>query len=93
MRRSTKAKFRSDPERIQRAKARRAARVRSRCYFCEKETNPDYRDEAVLIRFLTKRGKIRPRNRSGLCAKHQRLISREIKRARGLGLLPYRVIG
>ncbi|OGC54174.1 30S ribosomal protein S18 [candidate division WWE3 bacterium RIFCSPHIGHO2_01_FULL_48_15] len=70
-----------------------AARVRTRCYFDEKGTDPTYHDEGTLIRFLTKRGKIRPRTRSGLCSKHQRMIAREIKRARTLGLLPYRIIG
>ena len=59
------------------------SRVRSRCYFCEKK---------ILIRFLTKRGKIRPRTRSGLCARHQRTIAKEIKRGRNLGLLPFRIV-
>jgi small subunit ribosomal protein S18 len=68
------------------------SRVRSRCYFCEKKMEPDYRQDDILIRFLTKRGKIRPRTRSGLCARHQRTIAKEIKRGRNLGLLPYRIV-
>jgi small subunit ribosomal protein S18 len=68
------------------------SRVRSRCYFCEKKMEPDYRQDEILIRFLTKRGKIRPRTRSGLCARHQRTIAKEIKRGRNLGTLPYRII-
>ena len=68
------------------------AKVRSRCYFCEKKMEPDYRQEEILIRFLTKRGKIRPRTRSGLCSRHQRAIARQIKRGRNLGLLPYRIV-
>ncbi len=70
----------------------RVSRVRSRCYFCEKGLEPDFRQEDILIRFLTKRGKIRPRSRSGMCSRHQRALSLEVKRGRNLGLLPYRII-
>ncbi len=70
----------------------RVSRVRSRCYFCEKGIEPDFRQEDILIRFLTKRGKIRPRTRSGMCSRHQRKLSLEVKRGRNLGLLPYRIV-
>ncbi|HLD96286.1 MAG TPA: 30S ribosomal protein S18 [Patescibacteria group bacterium] len=80
-----------DEARTRRTLAARS-RVRSRCYFCEKKMEPDYRQDDMLIRFLTKRGKIRPRTRSGLCARHQRAIAKEIKRGRNLGLLPYRIV-
>lgn len=70
----------------------RVSRIRSRCYFCEKEIEPDFRQEEILIRFLTKRGKIRPRSRSGMCSRHQRALSLEVRRGRNLGLLPYRII-
>lgn len=43
----------------------------------------------MLRGFLTDRGKIRPRRRTGTCAKHQRLLSAAIKRARHLALLPF----
>ncbi len=49
----------------------------------------DYKDPARLKRFLTERGKIRPRRITGLSAKQQRQISLSIKRARHLALLPY----
>jgi small subunit ribosomal protein S18 len=39
--------------------------------------------------FLTERGKIKPRRRAGTCARHQRMVAREIKRARHLALIPY----
>jgi len=58
----------------------------------EKKMEPDYRQDEILIRFLTKRGKIRPRTRSGLCSRHQRAIAKEIKRGRNLGLLPFRIV-
>ncbi|MEO8450293.1 MAG: 30S ribosomal protein S18 [Gemmatimonadota bacterium] len=49
----------------------------------------DYKDEKLLTRFLTERGKILPRRLSGVSARHQRQISIAIKRARFLALLPY----
>ena len=49
----------------------------------------DYKDEKFLARFLTERGKIVPRRTSGLSAKSQRQLSRAIKRARFLAILPY----
>jgi small subunit ribosomal protein S18 len=49
----------------------------------------DYKDERMLSRFTTERGKILPARLSGMCARHQRLLSSAIKRARYLALLPY----
>ena len=49
----------------------------------------DYKDEKLLQRFLTERGKILPSRLSGISARHQRQISVAIKRARVLALLPY----
>jgi len=49
----------------------------------------DCKDEKLLSRFLTERGKILPRRLSGVSARHQRQISIAIKRARYLALLPY----
>ncbi|MBL8988911.1 MAG: 30S ribosomal protein S18 [Gemmatimonadales bacterium] len=49
----------------------------------------DYKDEKLLSRFLTERGKILPRRLSGVTARHQRQIAVAIKRARYLALLPY----
>ena len=49
----------------------------------------DYKDVRRLQRFLTERGKILPRRATGLSAKQQRQISRAIKRARQIALLPY----
>ncbi len=43
----------------------------------------------MLRRYLTERGKIRPRRKIGTCARHQRQLSLAIKRARHLALLPY----
>jgi small subunit ribosomal protein S18 len=60
------------------------------CYLCENKIDKiDYKEERILSRFLTERGKIVPRRTSGTCAKHQRQIALAIKRARYLALLPY----
>jgi small subunit ribosomal protein S18 len=49
----------------------------------------DYKDEKLLSRFISERGKILPRRLSGISARHQRQLSTAIKRARFLALLPY----
>ena len=49
----------------------------------------DYKDVPTLKRFLSERGKILPRRQSGNTAKQQRMISRSIKRAREMALLPF----
>jgi small subunit ribosomal protein S18 len=49
----------------------------------------DYKDDKLLQRFLTERGKILPARLSGITARHQRQLSVAIKRARYLALLPY----
>lgn len=49
----------------------------------------DYKDIAVLQRFLTDRGKIMPSRQTGNTAKQQRMITRQIKRAREMALLPF----
>ncbi len=60
------------------------------CAFCaDKVTKIDYKDHDKLRRFITERGKIRPRRQTGTCAKHQRALAQAIKRARHLALLPF----
>jgi len=59
------------------------------CYFCQAKTTPDYKDKTTLSRFVSDRGKILARGYSGLCARHQRGLSRAIKRARFLALIPF----
>ncbi len=63
---------------------------RRRCIFCTDEPSKiDYKDVRRLRKFMSERGKILPQRATGLCAKHQRQVSRAIKRARELALLPY----
>lgn len=49
----------------------------------------DYKNAGLLRNFITERGKILPSRISGLCSKHQRRLTDEIKRARVMALLPY----
>ena len=61
---------------------------RKKCYMCEgKEIN--YKDVEILKKYTNERGKILPRRVTGACAKHQRYIAGEIKKARVIGLLPF----
>ncbi len=59
------------------------------CPFDKTNTNPDYKDIGTLEKFMNDRAKILGKDRTGICSKHQRLLSLAIKRARHLGLLPY----
>ncbi|MBU2052269.1 MAG: 30S ribosomal protein S18 [Patescibacteria group bacterium] len=63
--------------------------MRFKCFFCQNEQVPGYQEFETLKKFLSDRGKILARDKSGVCAKHQRLLAREIKRARHLALLPF----
>lgn len=63
--------------------------VARNCVYCKEKRSPDYKNYGELSRYLTDRAKIMPKTRTGLCAKHQRRVAIEIKRARHLGLLPF----
>ena len=61
------------------------------CAFCQaKAESIDYKDVATLKKYVTEGGKILPRRMTGVCAKHQRLLSQAIKRARLVDLLPFK---
>ncbi|RME25021.1 MAG: 30S ribosomal protein S18 [Candidatus Zixiibacteriota bacterium] len=65
-------------------------RRRKVCRFCENRiTYIDYKDERLLRRFVTERGKIVPRRISGNCARHQRKLTTAVKRSRHLAILPF----
>jgi small subunit ribosomal protein S18 len=60
------------------------------CFFCrDKVEYIDYKDPAILRPYISDRGKISPRRKSGACARHQRALTISIKRARHLALLPF----
>ncbi|MCK4538042.1 MAG: 30S ribosomal protein S18 [Candidatus Krumholzibacteria bacterium] len=59
------------------------------CRFCADKLTIDYKNDALLRRFVTDRGKISPRRITGTCARHQRQLAMAIKRARAIALLPF----
>ncbi len=60
------------------------------CQFCADKTRyVDYKDIALLRKFMSERGKIRARRVTGNCTQHQRLVATAIKNAREMALLPY----
>ncbi|HPR16893.1 MAG TPA: 30S ribosomal protein S18 [Candidatus Cloacimonadota bacterium] len=86
------------PERFDRS-GRKPARFASKkntffkkrvCFFCKnKEAEIDYKDVGLLKRFISESGKISPRRFTGTCAKHQKRLTVEIKKARQMALLPF----
>jgi len=75
-------------------KDKKPKRFRKRtCKFCgEKTAMIDFKDVNRLSRSVTEKGKIVPRRLSGACARHQRQLSRAIKRGRQMSLIPYTVL-
>ena len=60
------------------------------CKFCESHREQiDYKNYKTLRRFITEQGKIIPSRITGTCAKHQRELTKAIKRARNIALIPY----
>ena len=81
---------RSERPRGKREEKSRYIPKRRPCPFCrDKIEIIDYKDSSKLSQFISSRGKIEPRRRSGSCAKHQRALATAIKRARHLALLPF----
>ena len=60
------------------------------CQFCaEKTERIDYKDVETLKKYVTERGKILPRRVTGTCTMHQREVTKAIKRARTVALMPF----
>jgi small subunit ribosomal protein S18 len=65
---------------------------RKYCQFCKENVEfIDYKDTQLLRKYMTDRGKIKPRRVTGACTQHQHDIAIAIKRAREMALLPYTV--
>lgn len=64
-------------------------RPKKACFFCQGKTSPAYTDVVVLRRFLSDRVKIVPKLKSNICSRHQRAVTKNIKYARHLALLPF----
>ena len=63
------------------------------CRFCvDRVIDIDYKNTTILRNFITERGKMISARSAGNCAKHQRMLTVAIKRARNIALLPYLVI-
>jgi len=73
-------------------KAKKKINSKSDYFLSNRIENIDYKDTAVLSKFINRQGRIIPRAYSKLTAKNQRLVSKAIKRARQMGLLPYTII-
>ena len=72
------------------AKDLKDVKKKKNCAFCnDKIDTLDYKDTAKLKRFLSEAGKILPRRITGTCAKHQRVLSNAVKKARESGLMAY----
>lgn len=78
-----------DKDDLRESKIRRRGKAKVSFLTVNKIDSVDYKDVAVLKRFLTERGKILPRRQTGNTAKQQRMISMSIKRAREMALLPF----
>jgi small subunit ribosomal protein S18 len=60
------------------------------CVFCKDNAAAiDYKDTALLRKYISDRGKIRARRVTGNCAQHQRDVATAVKNSREMALLPY----
>ena len=57
------------------------------CQMCTGKS-VDYKDVAIISKYITEKGKIMPRRMTGACSRHQRHIANQIKRARFMALIP-----
>ena len=87
-----KAKLKISSRLLKKKNRKTASTGRKNCRFVTNKDlvkDLDYKNPDFLKSFLTERGKILPARISGNCAKYQRLIATEIKKARSMALLPY----
>ena len=71
-------------------KRRGGMRRKKVCQFCADKTETiDYKDVEKLKKYVTERGKILPKRITGTCAIHQRELTKAVKRARIVAVLPY----
>lgn len=75
---------------MQKKQFRRFNRKPKFCKFCKfDDFSVDYKNSDSLLEFISDKGKIKPRRATGTCAKHQRGLATEIKRARILAYIPF----
>ena len=68
---------------------KRIIKVPRNCLFCNEGREPDYKDVGTVSRYVSERGRILGKDKTGICAKHQRRLSRAIKRAREMAIMPF----
>ncbi len=87
-----KIKLKVSPRLLKKRARRSSFSGKKHCRFCSNDQAIqllDYKNAHLLRSFITERGKILPSRISGACARHQRDLAQEIKRARVMALLPY----
>ncbi len=76
--------------RMDRPFLRKVLRKKKQCAFCvDRITKIDYKEGLRLRRYISERAKILPRRATGMCAYHQRVLAKAIKKARLLAIIPY----
>ena len=86
---SAKAKAKVRAKKAKRKKKKKSQRQKVCRLTVDRVVYIDYKDVAMLKHYITERGKIIPRRITGASAKHQRMLTRAIKLARQIALLPY----
>jgi small subunit ribosomal protein S18 len=86
---SAKAKAKVRIKRLKRKRKKKTTRMKVCRLTVDRVVYIDYKDVAMLKHYVTERGKIIPRRITGASARHQRMLTRAIKLARQIALLPY----
>jgi small subunit ribosomal protein S18 len=68
---------------------KRKIKVPRDCNYCKDALGPSFKDVSSMSKYMSERGRILGKDRTGVCAKHQRMLAREVKRARHMALLPF----
>lgn len=58
------------------------------CQMCNHKS-VDYKEVPIMLKYINEKGRILPRRMTGACAKHQRHIAEQVKRARFMALIPF----
>jgi len=64
-------------------------KVKKNCVFCNENYEPNYKNYKELARYVSDRGRIFGKDRTGICSKHQKRLGVQVKRARHLSLIPF----
>ena len=57
------------------------------CYYCVNNKEPDYKEQAIIAKYVNGRGMLINRLLTGICQKHQKRLAKQVKRLRFLGLM------